>query len=478
MANVARVYTGSSPETGTGIMNFVKNDALDRAGGTVDLSNTMNGLHTDLATPENQFALGSEEPVTSSRGQLPKDPNNVATKIVQQVRNMLPGDYVDAGGNLATQVEHKDAQGMLKTIGEQISKTSTPLGTQAPLDPALQAENAVWHNLYNSVKDSLYNRPEVNAAVSNTTVTPDLEAAIEDAIKSNGITDPQVAANIKADLIGKINGGQTMQDWLNSESPMVNVSKVGQTVVNDANNNPQLARNIKVNTKAAGPADSTSKMVKNAAKIAEVGSAGMGMMDPKQPGLLRAAEMLPMAAGLGPEIAPKLTSILSKLSAPAVEGATGIATMPQPTPQPVQQGGTNVNPYATQPGSPPSPLTMLGASGMAGLLDPYVASAYAPMAQAALPQLQKAQTAESQLQQLETMLQQSGGAQGGLMGLLSKLQAAMTGGPVRTYQQNLQSLQPILSQLGINSPLPSVTSTPQAAQLGLQQTQSGLNSIL
>jgi len=483
MANVGPIYTGSNPETGTGIMNFVKNDALARAGGTVDLSDTMDGLHADLATPENQFQLGSEDPVSSSKGQLPKAPNNVATKIVQQVRNMLPGDTIDSSGQLATQLAPEDAQDLLRSIGKQMSATTPQVNAQGLVDPAAQAENSVWRNLYYSVKDSLYNRPEVDAAVANTTVTPELEAAIDDAISSRGITDPQVAANIKADLINKINNGQTMQDWLDSESPMVNVSKVGETATKDMANNPQLARNVKLNTPKA--AESTIGKVLNSkiAKAAEMGSAVMGISDPNQSPWAKAAELGVGGAGLldaAPELVPKMASMLSRLSAPAIEGAAGIATMPQPTQQtePIRQGGTNVNPYATLPGSAPSALALLAASGMAGLLDPYTASAYAPLAEAAMPQIQKAQTAESELQQLESMLSQAGGAQGGLMGLLQQLRAQVSGGPVRTYQQNLQALQPILSQLGINSPLPSVTSTPQAARLGFQQAQAGLNSIL
>jgi len=433
---------------GGNLINSVDNEALAQ-GNPIKTSDLITSHNITTATPQEQQALLASGIITPEG------------TVAQTVTPAQADQYAQKLGSM-----QRDARTLMEN-----AKFSTPKDYVG-----LKQQYDTIDSLYQNAKD-VAGTPEVNAAIAARTVTPEEKAALVDEFGQ------QQADSIES----SINNAKTHADLVAAKRPYAEMSNLSNAAAREAQATatPAEVARVKLNNPIPKTAESTIGKALNSkvAKAAEMGSAVMGLSDPNQPAWAKAAELGVGGAGLidaAPGLVPKMAGMLSKLSAPAIEGAAGIATMPQPTQQtePVQQGGTNVNPYATQPGSPPSALALLAGSGMAGLLDPYTASAYAPLAQAAMPQIQKAQTAESELQQLESMLSQAGGAQGGLMGLLQKLRAQVSGGPVRTYQQNLQALQPILSQLGINSPLPSVTSTPQAAQLGFQQAQAGLNSIL
>jgi hypothetical protein len=54
----------------------------------------------------------------------------------------------------------------------------------------------------------------------------------------------------------------------------------------------------------------------------------------------------------------------------------------------------------------------------------------------------------------------------------------LTGGAPMAYQQSTAQLAPILSKLGIQTPLPSLTNTGPAAQTQFQNIQQLLSAIL
>lgn len=477
MSNVGKIYTGSNAETGTGVMNFMKNEALKQAGGTVDLSNSMDALHSDLASPENQV-LGGEEPVTSARGQLPKAPNNTATKIVQTFRNMLPGDTLDSTGNLKTQIAPEDGQRLLKAVGEQINKTTPRPNTLGMVDPASQAENNVWKNIYHNVRESLYNRPEVNAVVGGTQVTPDTEAMIEDAIKANGITDPQQAEAIKADLINTIDNGQTMQDWLNSESKMVNVSKVGDKVTQDLADNPQLSRNVKLQQMKDGTLKSgvgsklNGKGMKTIRNIGALFGLGQEVAGGKKSTLMSALDLAAIAQD-APEIfgngdtVSKLGNLLTRAGKYANVPATAVGNMataqtPNATGDPMiqnalQQIQQTPNPYS-------NPLANAEQLLSEQAINPTMISGGSP-ASSVTSLMQAAQKYSEAQAAIESMLRlygQAGGAQGPAGGALSYVSSLFGGGEASRLGQlkNSQNgLASILNNAGIGgaqSVMPSI----------------------
>ena len=472
LVNVGNIYTGSNPETGTGVLNFYKQQALDQAGGTVDVNNVMDNLHNTLATPENQLNLGSEEPVTSSRGQLPKAPANVATKIVQQVRNMLPGDTLDESGQLTQQLSPKEGFNLLKTVGGKIEETAPKVNANTgQYDPAQVAENQVWRSVYNDVKGAVYNRPEVDSAIQGLRVGPDESAVIDDAIKSNGITDPQVAANIKADLSNTLNNASSAQELLSAEAPMVNVSKVGNIATKDLENNPQLARNVKaaksqINTSAPAPRDLLGTGL-------DLGGAYEGLLKGHPAALIPAFgyNMLKSPAALS-----SVGNVLSKVG--ASELPTVASQLVAGSPNAVVPGGGTINTMDNY-SSMNSPLS--SAIGQS-LEYPFMPGSSSTLA-AILPLAQKLADFESAQQNQQAAFNASGGAQGPASGILSRLGQTLTNGPGSllngTLGRDTAAETAAAQQLGISQlPTPQITQSQPTAQLNSQNAVNGILSLL
>jgi len=477
---VGRIYTGSNPETGTGVLNFVKNDALDRAGGTVNLDNTMDQLHQTLAAPENQV-LGGEAPVVSSSGQLPKAAQTTATKIVQQVRNMLPGATED-NGQLATEASPQDGKTLLTAIGKQIELTTPKANALGIVDPADEAENKVWRSVYQNVRDAVYNRPEVDAAVSGTTVTPELSDTIDDAIKSNGITDPKVAASIKADLTNTINNAQTGNDLLTAERPMVNVAKVGDIQTKDVANNPQLPRNVRA-VKSAVTSGAPKRDLLGAGL--DLGGVYEGLLKGHPAALLPA---LGYNIAKNPAALQGVGNVLSKVGGSALPAVAGevVANSPNQlsgnagTGQMIQGGNMNPIQNSLLGKALQQDLTM----GQQAEADPYLAGNYSTgisQLSTLLPLIQKIDAAEQATQGLAGYFNQAGGAQGPVGGLLAKLGSVFTGGPAGSYgAQAQQAQQTIANALGVpesSVATPQITQNQTAAQGSLTNIQNLLSAL-
>lgn len=484
--NIGSTYTGSNPETGTGVLNFYKQQALDQAGGKVNLGNTMDTLHTTLSSPENQAELGSEEPVTTGRG-LPKAPTNPATKIIQQVRNMLPDGTINTQGQIAQTVNPQEGFQLLKSIGDQITQTTPKANALGVLNPAEVAENNVWKSVYGNVKSALYNRPEVDAAVQGLKVGPDESAVIDDAIRSNGITDPQVAANVKADLTGTLNNSQTAQDLLDQERPMVNVSRVGSIAHNDQVNNPQLPRNVR-GTKASletPPAQESGGKLPGLlaagglAAAPVTGGASLLATLPEAAKIVKNPETQAMAnklvqSGVSKRIAKVLPSVLT--------GASQFITHApdsQPSPVNLNLGSNDMNPNPQQPVDPNSLNNLLMRLAVAESANPSTSGSGAGIIGQILPQVQSANVAQNSLTGAENAFQQAGGGQGGILGNLSKILGGITGNPASQYEQQRTQLINQLTPLGIpTSAVPDITGNNQSAQNQFQTLQDMIRARL
>lgn len=484
LVNAGNIYTGSNPETGTGVLNFYKQQALDQAGGNVNLDNTMSNLHTTLATPENQAALGSEEPVTSGRG-LPQAPNNTATKIVQQVRNMLPSGSIDKEGQITEALSPQDGFSLLKNVGNQISQTTPKPNSLGVLNPSDVAENNVWKSVYNTIKSSLYNRPEVDAAVSGLQVNPEVSGVIDDAIKSNGITDPAVAANIKADLSNTLNNSSTAQDLLDAERPMVNVSRTGNIAQNDITNNPQLPRNVRgakaeVQAQNPGLMPTGGEAALDTAAIAGapfthgaslVGALPTAIKAAKSPAAQDMAYKL-ANAGVTKKVASAIPAVLT--------GASQFIThAPDSTSNPVNLNLGNDNMQPQQSQDPNSINSLLLKLAIAESANPSTSSAGAGIINQVLPQMQNSAVAQNSLTGAENAFQQAGGGQGGLLGNLSKILGGITGNPASQYEQQRSQLINQLTPLGIpTSAVPDITGNNQSAGNQFQTLQQMINARL
>ena len=463
--NVSKVYTGSDPETGDGVLNFYKKQALEKAGGTVDLSNTEQSVKEALADPNNQFHLGSLEPVSSSRGQLPKVPNNVANKIMTQVRNLLPapqtvGEGADA--QIAMQATPDEAKTLLTKIGSQIQATTPKANSLGEINPAQQAENDIWKGMYRNIKQSLYNRPEVNTAVAATRAEPEV---IDDAIKANGITDPQVAANIKADLTDRINNGNQMQDWLSHESDMVNMGKVGKIQTDFVSKNPQVAKSQKALQETV-PKATTGDNLLNLGAMAEatIGHQPLALLAPTAVKLAQNPQAQMAAGGILSKLAGgKLPSLIGQVAGTSPLTVAGQAGQGQ------QITGANMDLRNSLP------YRMI----MAEAVDPYHYGGN--VLNQSLGNYQKYAGAEQAVQNLQNYFNAAGGAQGPIMGRLSELGSMFTGGPAAQYQQQAQAAQAAIAQaLGVQPgqvALPSITQNQQGAQTSLNSIQNLLAAL-
>ena len=507
LSNLGSIYTYGN-QSGAGVLDAIKSRALEQAGGTVDLSNTMNNLHTTLADPTNQLSLGSEEPVVASRGQLPKTPNNIATKIVQQVRNMLPGDTIDSSGQLTKTLSPTEADSLRQSVGKQISATAPGNPLSANYEAKL-AENNVWRSVYRDISQATYNRPEVSAALNGITVGPDESAMIEDAINKSGITDPQVQANIKSDLTNIINNSKSGQDILSAEAPMVNVKNVGDIQTKEITDNPQTTasqKSLKAQAQAGIGNNLGNKALSkiNPKTIMEL-AGGYESTLGNHPAVgipLLAMSMLGggSAAGIGGDI---LSSLGGKASADALASGADLSTVPMaqralatipgaigstiamsPTTINPNGGGVNTNMNGSLQNSLLAQVLQQDlAAGNTALAAPGTAGQYSAQI-GQLPGLlgiaTKALAAQQSAQNMGNTANLAGVGQGPIMGLLSQLGQTLTGGPAsllnNTLSQQENQTQQALQQAGVSqgAPMPNMEQNRQTAQ----QTINGIRALL
>lgn len=265
--NVGNVVTGTN-KNGPGILNMAKQQVLKDAGGEVNV-----GQVGDATTPSGKLMADLGDPsVKADLGDV-LDPNgqSAASGILSKYNSLVNGVAVPAGegtsGMTNAEVSLLRKQGyddasiakmentsgesapavsqgkispaggfkLLSDVGDQ-ARYSQMIADKAGATTADQAKAKVWSNLQANLKDSLYNRPEVNDAVANFKTTPELESQIDDKIKAEGITDPNVATNLKQGIVNTLNSGQQMSDWLSEEREGVLMGKVGNSALKQQGN--------------------------------------------------------------------------------------------------------------------------------------------------------------------------------------------------------------------------------------------------
>ena len=488
---VGNVYTGSNPKGGTGVLNFYKQQSIDQAGGTVNLSNTIDNLKNTLTNPENKLNLGSLEPVSNAKGQLPTTPNNVSNKILQQVRDMLPDGSLDNNGQIIQTLGPKDATKLLSNIGDKIDSTTPVKNALGNLDPAQVSENNVWKSLYKDVRTQTYDRPEVDAVISKLNVGPDESAVIDDAIRSNGITDPKIAANIKADLTNTINNSKTGNDLLKQESPMVNVSKVGRIQTKFVEDNPQMAKSataIKSEVTSQAPQATTgSSAMTNLEAMAGIAGApmtgGLSLLAtlPKAVQIAKNPEVqqgvLSALQSKAGQAAGKIIPLATRASALGAANLPNLAASAQPT---TNQGAGNMQPNV-QSMIQQSPIMQAYNTALTGGAG--IDQGYTSLLGQVAPQAQKLELAAPVLQNLLAGYGQAGGAQGPLGGALTKLSGLIPGTAANIYGNQQNTAAATLGQLLGISPqqaiglLPQLTASAGTTSPQMQSLQSILGGV-
>ena len=458
--NVGNTITGAN-ENGVGIINGEKQALLKSAGGKVNI-----GQFGDTTTPSGKLLAQLQDPsVQANLGDPLAQGGKItpASAILSKFNTLANGAGVPAEGAGLI-----DPEAGFKLLGDVANESqAAKLAANRVGASTADVEKAnVWNQLKHNLKTALYDRPEVNTAVSNYQVTPEVEAQIEKKIAAEGITGSQ-AATVKQSIMDTLNNGQTMQDWLNAEKQGVDMAEVGKSALKQQGNisaastkrlagltnNPDMtpsASNGVVDT-AAGI------LTKLGHPVALAGAAAKHIHDAGlTPKVLEAAgEALKGSAHLIP---PVTTAIAN---APDINNNVTNSAIPIPG---AQGGITGMN-----GNQPINPLAQTYDLALAGA-DPTT------MAQLA-PQLQKQQLAAQALQQLSQEYQNAGGA-GGTGGILNQLVGHLVPGSSQNMYLNAQAnAAKQLQALGINVPLPSLMNSQQTA-LPAQAGYSGLVNYL
>ena len=164
-------------------------------------------------------------------------------------------------------------------------------------------------------------------------------------------------------------------------------------------------------------------------------------------------------------------NILSKIGGSAIPGALG--SMVATSPNTVPQGGTATTMNNNLQSS------ALAQALQEALQYPYMSSSLSSVLPSLIGMGTQAEATQNQAQNVANLIAQSGGGQGPVMGMLSRLGQTVTGGPASFLGSNLNTQEQALAKdfaaSGLSSPmLPQVTQN----QSTVQQSLAGINRLL
>ena len=207
--------------------NGVLNGTLDKLvadSGPVDLNGF--GDIVNGALKDNTGVLGSVSDTSGvAKGAMSKI-SNPATTVQQHFEDMLQDIGYNGEGALDGQADPNNALDLLRAVGNAAQKFSGASDT-AP-GTAQAAQEDVYNKVYQGLKQMIYQRPEVDTAVSSASLTPEDEAAVLKATGGNQqLTDY---------LTNTVNNAQRASDITKVESQFVNMGKAGQRTLDFTNN--------------------------------------------------------------------------------------------------------------------------------------------------------------------------------------------------------------------------------------------------
>lgn len=445
-------------DTGTNandILSSYLNKALSDAG-PVDLSNYNGIVRNAIANESN--SLGSFDQVAMGRGRL-GPANTPASKLLSNLEQQGMGLSTSAADPVAARQLIGKLQAMAQDAKPSISSTT------GAIDPVQKATYNAINEVVNNLKSSLYNRPELNDAIT--------------AFKGN-IQPEDVGGNqLLADHINNVlSGASKGQDVLDELSRFTNMSKLGQAASRaqqDVASPATLAR-----VQSANPSIQDSSKTGNLIN----GALNLGSMYEGLVGGHPAALMAPLAlkAIQNPQVLGAGASTLGKIGSSMLPSIAGevIANSPNDI-----AGATNSNENGVslqEPNMQDSLLNQLmQAEAASAILQPNVGGASS--ANSLFPLAQKMGVANNALQGVTNEFNLAGGAQGPLGGLLSRLGATFTGAPAAQLPaQEAAAAQAIGSALGISpaqveSALPKITQNKTAAQAAVNNVQNLISAL-
>lgn len=489
---VGNTITGSN-ENGPGIINQEKQQILKDAGGNVNI-----GQVGDATSPSGKLFNQLQDYSTSAQLGDALDPKgqSAGSAILNKFNTLANAAGVsDAGpGTITPESGFK----LLSDVADEARNASMAAGKQtATTADAMKAK--VWGDLQNNLKDSLYNRPEVNEAVSDYKTTPAIEKQIDDKIQAEGITDPKVAGNLKKGLVDTLNGGQSMQDWLNVEREGVNMHKVGNSALKQQGNiaaasTQRLAKGDVADEAATKGEPDLAPATKSGSKLLDMAAVGAAPLTHGfsliglTPHLLQMAKDPGVQEGAYKALSKATSSTVAKKMIPNLIRGGSIAASNVPNIAAESMGGGGSAIPATnaatleggtmQPGQPGAPQAT---NPLTGTYDTLLAQEQAaptvlgpslsPVLQALAPQLQKQDLAGAALGGITPAYNAAGGGQGTMGGIVDQIIARLVpGSPQATYARQQQATAAQLAAvLGI--PIQS------AEALLPQQTQSTSSAI-
>lgn len=493
--NVGNVKTGAN-DNGPGIINQEKQNILATAGGTVKL-----GQPNEVGTPSGNLLNNLRDPSSIARlGDPLNEGASPASAIVDKFQVLAHGAGLPPEGS--QEIDPVKGFKLLSDVSDE-ARNASRTASKLTATPADVQTSAVWNGLKNDLKNAVYNRPEVNDAVANYKVTPEISDQIDKKIAAEGITDPEVAANLKQNLTNTLNNGQTMQNWLQEEAKAVKMSQIGESATKQQGNITTAASQRLAKGKLEVPASETSPdsipvpiKTPSALDTFAVGAAPL-THGASLAGLLPHA----ITAAKNPEVQDAVYKQLSKvtgkvtaskilplLTRSAAIGATNLPNDAATTSAiPGTANGINSNSTGSSAMQPQqqSPLQQLYSAVLAQEQAPGASltpgySAMNSTLSALAPQVQKQQLEAPAISNAVSGFANAGGAQGTDAGILSKLSGLIPGTAANTYNSQQSSAASALAQLlGISpesamSLLPQLTQSTQtaASQMG------GLSSIL
>lgn len=406
-------------------LNDIDQAALG-AGKPIKTTDLISSRDITTATPEEQQALSSPKVgVISEEGKLnptvtPQQAHAFAQELNAQMRDLsMLADNAKAAGNVSDYKLAKQQLNDLTTKYQQVQK--------------------------------LASTPEVNAAISTRTVTPEEKQSLVEQFGQK-----------QADYLEqKVNEAQTHQDLVAAKAPFAQMNDLSGLALNDmkaAGTARALAR-AKTDINGDGVADANAPLtpsLTDSLKEAFNGSVSGSPTTVVAKALYHSKD--------NPAILQTLSRIgkLGSKLAPATGTTMALAGGMGADPAAMGAGGTmggmmNTNANSTMGGGDNSINSILNRYMYMGTVDPYLLSATSPVVQALAPEAQKNQMLGGELAAMPAAFANAGGAQGE-GGIMSRISAMIPGTAANQYEKQRQA---VAAQLGA-----SMGISPQAA-LGL-----------
>lgn len=459
---------GSGPVNTAGVVDAARNKVAPSMSDIIQSS-----LHNTHPVTGEQ--VGSD--LTSTLG----DPTAIVSGKRLTLPNNASNQFITYAKNLLTPIESKTADpeavlnASIKVGKDAQAARELAANTSASDVTGLNAAKAeAMTNLDHSVKDMLYNRPEIDSAVAGT--NGNFTAAhtggnqlLADHI-NNGLTTAQSGQDINKLMSEYMNlkaqgGAGVKVAGDTSSTGAVNGVKqelgMGPDFPVDASGNPvaQIAAAL------PHPIISAAGKALNVLNPSAGGARSAGAV--KLGNLLE--KMAPAAGITGGAVVGNSPNMTGGANASTAVGQGGIVSNAVPNAGSIESLLSSNNPQAHMLGQdmlyaahrmPGQTGTGLGAGDFAEAGN-----------------LNKVSTAQNQLATLTNLLNEAGGAQGPIGGFLAKLGAGFTGGAAGTYDSQAEQLVRQLNEvLGTNVAAPSMMTDQGTANNVLRQLQSALTT--